>query len=83
MFIRGKGLGGSSALNFLFWTRPQREELDGMYGFLHYNCVSQIVHSRGGTWKPGLELGTLLRSGEESRDVCCSFPLLQLGLRLP
>ncbi|TBU27831.1 GMC oxidoreductase [Dichomitus squalens] len=27
---RGKGLGGSSALNFLFWTRPQREEIDAV-----------------------------------------------------
>ncbi len=25
----GKGLGGSSGMNFLFWTRPQREEIDG------------------------------------------------------
>ena len=26
---RGKGLGGSSALNFMYWTRPQKEEVDG------------------------------------------------------
>ena len=24
----GKGLGGSSSINFLFWTRPQKEEID-------------------------------------------------------
>ncbi|KAI1783604.1 GMC oxidoreductase, partial [Ganoderma leucocontextum] len=27
---RGKGLGGSSSINFLFWTRPQREEIDAL-----------------------------------------------------
>ncbi|KAI0788170.1 GMC oxidoreductase [Fomes fomentarius] len=27
---RGKGLGGSSGMNFLFWTRPQREEIDAI-----------------------------------------------------
>ncbi|KAH9944955.1 GMC oxidoreductase [Epithele typhae] len=27
---RGKGLGGSSCMNFLFWTRPQREEVDAI-----------------------------------------------------
>ncbi|KAH9843598.1 GMC oxidoreductase [Rhodofomes roseus] len=26
---RGKGLGGSSAMNFLMWTTPQREDIDG------------------------------------------------------
>lgn len=26
---RGKGLGGSTCINFLYWTRPQREEIDG------------------------------------------------------
>ena len=24
----GKGLGGSSSINFLYWTRPQKEEID-------------------------------------------------------
>ncbi|RDX42762.1 GMC oxidoreductase [Lentinus brumalis] len=27
---RGKGLGGSSSINFLFWTRPSREEVDAV-----------------------------------------------------
>lgn len=27
--IRGKSLGGSSALNFLTWNRPQREDIEG------------------------------------------------------
>ncbi|OCH89327.1 FAD/NAD(P)-binding domain-containing protein [Obba rivulosa] len=27
--VRGKGLGGSSAMNVLLWTRPQREDFDG------------------------------------------------------
>ncbi|KAI0695505.1 GMC oxidoreductase [Cerioporus squamosus] len=27
---RGKGLGGSSSINFLFWTRPGREEVDAV-----------------------------------------------------
>ncbi|PIL32222.1 hypothetical protein GSI_05467 [Ganoderma sinense ZZ0214-1] len=27
---RGKGLGGGSSINFLFWTRPQREEIDAV-----------------------------------------------------
>ncbi|CDO71815.1 GMC oxidoreductase [Trametes cinnabarina] len=27
---RGKGLGGSSNINFLFWTRPSREEVDAV-----------------------------------------------------
>ncbi|CCM05473.1 uncharacterized protein FIBRA_07694 [Fibroporia radiculosa] len=27
---RGKGLGGSSAMNFLLWTRPHREEIDAI-----------------------------------------------------
>lgn len=27
----GKGLGGSSAMNFLMWTRPQREDVDGRF----------------------------------------------------
>ncbi|KAM5543788.1 hypothetical protein V8D89_002405 [Ganoderma adspersum] len=29
-WTRGKGLGGSSAINFLMWTRPQREEIDAI-----------------------------------------------------
>ncbi|OJT09326.1 hypothetical protein TRAPUB_14224, partial [Trametes pubescens] len=28
IWSRGKGLGGSSAMNFLMWTRPQREDID-------------------------------------------------------
>ncbi|EIW58409.1 GMC oxidoreductase [Trametes versicolor FP-101664 SS1] len=27
---RGKGLGGSTLINFLLWTRPQREEIDAV-----------------------------------------------------
>ncbi|KAI0749991.1 GMC oxidoreductase [Daedaleopsis nitida] len=27
---RGKGLGGSSCMNFLYWTRPQREEIESI-----------------------------------------------------
>ncbi|KAI1787199.1 GMC oxidoreductase [Ganoderma leucocontextum] len=29
-WTRGKGLGGSSGINFLMWTRPQREEIDAI-----------------------------------------------------
>ena len=29
LLFSGKGLGGSSGINFLMWTRPQREEIDG------------------------------------------------------
>lgn len=29
----GKGLGGSSAMNFLMWTRPQREDVDGKFPY--------------------------------------------------
>ncbi|EIW53745.1 GMC oxidoreductase [Trametes versicolor FP-101664 SS1] len=28
LWSRGKGLGGSSAMNFLMWSRPQREDVD-------------------------------------------------------
>ncbi|OBZ73019.1 Glucose oxidase [Grifola frondosa] len=28
LWSRGKGLGGSSAMNFLLWTKPQREDID-------------------------------------------------------
>ena len=31
MLRSGKGLGGSSILNFLFWTRPSHKEIDGEY----------------------------------------------------
>ncbi|KAI0709739.1 GMC oxidoreductase [Earliella scabrosa] len=29
-WARGKGLGGSSRMNFLYWTRPQREEIEAI-----------------------------------------------------
>ncbi|KZT10003.1 GMC oxidoreductase [Laetiporus sulphureus 93-53] len=30
VWSRGKGLGGSSALNLMLWTRPQREDIDAI-----------------------------------------------------
>ncbi|KAI0364110.1 GMC oxidoreductase [Pilatotrama ljubarskyi] len=30
VWSRGKGLGGSSAMNFLMWTRPQREDIEAL-----------------------------------------------------
>ena len=29
---RGKVLGGSSAVNFLVWTSPAKEDIDGIFG---------------------------------------------------
>ena len=31
---RGKGLGGSSAINFMLWNKPARQYLDSLYLFL-------------------------------------------------
>ncbi|KAH9886305.1 GMC oxidoreductase [Cubamyces lactineus] len=30
LWSRGKGLGGSSGMNFLMWTRPQRQDIDAI-----------------------------------------------------
>ncbi len=32
--VRGKVLGGSSAVNFLAWTNPAKEDIDGILGNL-------------------------------------------------
>ncbi|KAI0929980.1 hypothetical protein AcV5_006805 [Taiwanofungus camphoratus] len=39
---RGKGVGGSSAMNLLIWSRPQREDFDGMSMF----SASNVLYSR-------------------------------------
>lgn len=41
-FNSGRGLGGSSAINFMMWTRPPAEEIDGMFLL---TCHSQIDSS--------------------------------------
>lgn len=28
-WLRGRGLGGSSAVNYMAWTRPRREDVNG------------------------------------------------------
>ncbi|EIM86305.1 alcohol oxidase [Stereum hirsutum FP-91666 SS1] len=60
---RGKGLGGSSAMNFLAWNRPQREDIDaleklGNVGwswdtFYKYSKKAESKTTRRcGVWKP-------------------------------
>lgn len=67
---RGKGLGGSTLINFLLWTRPQREEIDGKVALLWTPVdVQNNPSSCREAGESRLELGAVLRSVQESREV--------------
>ena len=42
---RGKGLGGSSGINFMCWTKPPREEIDGELATAFLPVLKFMYHS--------------------------------------
>lgn len=61
----GKGLGGSSGINFMCWTKPPTQDVDGAFRLSESGNRLTVLGRFRAPWESQLEL-------EQLREVCCS-----------